>query len=84
MLGGIVDAKGGTHPVYHIYRLYAGLRQAVKVPCAGSDRWTACLAGKGQEGRDILLGSIAKAPRPVSLLLKGVGPAAVHIRISTQ
>jgi hypothetical protein len=76
ILGGIVNAKGETHPVYHVYRLYAGLRQLAKVPCEGNDRWTACLAGKGPDRREVLVGSIARTPRPVTLVLKGLPPTA--------
>ncbi len=74
-LGGIVNKKGTPHPVYHAYRLYAGLRQHPCVPCEGSDAVMACLAGKGPDRREVLLGSIAKGPQEVHLVLKGLGLA---------
>ncbi len=82
-LGGIVNAQGGTHPVYHAYRLYAGLRQLAKVPCEGSDAAMACLAGRGPDRREVLLGSIAKGAHEVHLVLKGLGfgPARPEIKM---
>jgi hypothetical protein len=80
-LGGIVNAGGEPHPVYHVYRLYADLRQINKVPCEGNDRWMACLAGKGPDRKEILLGSIAKESRPVTLVLKGEGLTQAKLEI---
>jgi len=82
-LGGIVDEKGEPHPVYHAYRLYAGLRQHPRVPCEGSDAAMACLAGKGPDRREVLLGSIAREPQAVHVVLKGLGlgPGRPEVRL---
>jgi hypothetical protein len=82
-LGGIVDEKGEPHPVYHAYRLYAELRQRPRVPCEGSDAAMACLAGGGPDRREALVGSIAKGPQAVQVVLKGLGiaPGRPEVRL---
>jgi len=52
------------------------LRQHPRVPCEGSDAVLACLAGRGPDGREVLLGSIARGTTEVRLVLRGLGIGA--------
>ena len=47
-LGGLVDADGCPFPVYHVYRLYAGMGGQTRVATEGNSRTIACLASRAQ------------------------------------
>lgn len=69
-LGGIVTPKGEPYPVYHVYRLYAAAKGQTRVESSGNSKSLACLASKSADRREILLGSVEKSARPVTLELK--------------
>ena len=72
-LGGLVDADGRPFPVYHVYRLYAGMSGQTRVATEGNNRTIACLASRGDDVWEILLGSVAPGTRKVVLELQGLG-----------
>ena len=72
-LGGLVDADGHPFPVYHAYRLYAGMTGQTRVATEGNNRTIACLASRDEGRLEVLLGSVAQGSRKVVLELQGLG-----------
>jgi len=71
-LGGIVTTKGEPYPVYHAYRWYAAAKGQTRVETTGNGKDLACLAGKADGRREVLVGSIRKGFTAVTLELKDV------------
>ncbi|MGD0090696.1 MAG: hypothetical protein ABSE73_12320 [Planctomycetota bacterium] len=69
-LGGIVTPKGEPYPVYHAYRWYAQAKGHTRVESTGNSKSLACLASKSDGRREVLVGSIGKGTRAVTLDLK--------------
>lgn len=80
-LGGIITTASETLPVYHAYRLYGAAKGQTRVACAGNDSSIAALASQTSDCCEILLGSIAKNPGKVTLVLKGLSTNQPKIRV---
>jgi len=72
-LGGIVTPKGEPYPVYHVYRWYGATKGQTRVAAEGNGKELACLAAKQENGATVLLGSLCKGARKVTLELRGLG-----------
>ncbi len=72
-LGGLVDVEGRPFPVYHVYRMYAGMSGQMRVATEGNNRTLACLASRSDGRWEVLLGSVAQGSRKVVLELQGLG-----------
>ena len=87
-LGGLTTPQNEPYPAYHAYRFYGSTAGLERSPVTGNSPTLAALAYRSAAApeaaapiRQILFGSIAKPPSPVTLELRnlGIDPAKVEI-----